>query len=423
MSTSCHGVYAIMDEVRWNSVSADALLAEFFSQDDIKSLTADAGTLLECPLLVLGDTFRVVAHYRPLGFSDPVFSDAVRQGEITYEIGALISQSEALRAGTADYVKLDGSAYRRRIAPLTSAGVGLGFLVCIDTDGHLKRIPPEVWQIVEQIFAKQMFIEASRHDKPFETEEDILMHLLDGGFQSAPYFRLQTANTYLADFTPTGFALIDLTAYHGLYHGLRRLRDDLSAHFPDGHQFLYRGDVFLFLHGRGEREAFSALADEFKFKVIMSEGLDDLFALPALYKTAHEALELMMDNRFHGSSVCTVAQLRTAVLLKNVEDRHDLVSKEIRTLAEHDRKKGTQYCETLYYYLTCNHSLKMTCDALFTHRNTILYRIRRMQEDYLIPLDDPAAHTDLLFGVSLVLFEEKGPDFFCINAEEKTANA
>ena len=46
-----------------------------------------------------------------------------------------------------------------------------------------------------------------------------------------------------------------------------------------------------------------------------------------------------------------------------------------------------------------------------------------MQEEYMIPLDDPAAHTDLLLGVSLVLFEEKGPDFFCINAEAKPVNA
>lgn len=91
-----------MDETRWNSGSTNALLTEFFSQDDIKNLAAAAGSLLECPLIVLDDTFHVVAHYRTLGFSDPVFSDAVRQGETTYEIGALISQSEALRAGTAD---------------------------------------------------------------------------------------------------------------------------------------------------------------------------------------------------------------------------------------------------------------------------------------------------------------------------------
>ena len=401
-----------MENERQKRYSTDVLLAEFFAQDDLKALAVDAGALLECPLLVLDDTFHVTAHHRPLGFTDPLFQDAVRQGEIIYEAGAVISQSEALSAGRQDYIKLDGSDYRRRFAPLISSGVRLGYLICVDTDGHLQSIPPETWNTVEQVLAKQAFIEASRQDKPFGTAEDILMHLLDGGFSSAPYFRLQASGTYLADFHPAGFALIDLTAYHNEYLGKRHLKDELSVRFPQSHSFLYRGDVFLFLHGKTDSNGFSALAEEFQLKVVISDEIDELFELPALYRTAREALELMMDRRFHSGNVCTVAQLRTPLLLKELEGRSDLIAKEIRELAAHDKKKDTQYCETLYHYLTCCRSLKKTCDALFTHRNTVLYRIRRIEDDFAIPLDEPAAHADLLVGVSLLLFKEKGPDFF-----------
>ena len=391
-----------MEQATWKSGSADALLAEFFAHDDLKALAADAGALLECPLLVLDDTFHVTAHHRPLGFTDPFFQDAVRQGEITYEAGAIISQSEALSAGRADYVKLEGSDYRRRFSPLISSGMRLGYLICVDTDGHLQNIPPETWNMVEQILAKQAFIEVSRQDKPFETTEDILMHLLDGGFSSAPYFRLQASGTYLADFHPTGFALIELTTYHNEYLGKRHLKDELGVIFPQSHSFLYRGDVFLFLHGNADFNGFSALAEEFQLKIVMSDGINDLFNLPALYRTAHEALELMTDRRFHSGNVCTVAQLRTPLLLKKLEGRSDLIAKEIRVLAAHDKEKDTQYCETLYYYLTCCRSLKKTCDALFTHRNTVLNRIRRIKDDFAIPLDEPAIHADLLLGVSLL---------------------
>lgn len=408
-----------MEQATWKSGSADALLAEFFAHDDLKALAADAGALLECPLLVLDDTFHVTAHHRPLGFTDPFFQDAVRQGEITYEAGAIISQSEALSAGRADYVKLEGSDYRRRFSPLISSGMRLGYLICVDTDGHLQNIPPETWNMVEQILAKQAFIEVSRQDKPFETTEDILMHLLDGGFSSAPYFRLQASGTYLADFHPTGFALIELTTYHNEYLGKRHLKDELGVIFPQSHSFLYRGDVFLFLHGNADFNGFSALAEEFQLKIVMSDGINDLFNLPALYRTAHEALELMTDRRFHSGNVCTVAQLRTPLLLKKLEGRSDLIAKEIRVLAAHDKEKDTQYCEKLYYYLTCCRSLKKTCDALFTHRNTVLNRIRRIKDDFAIPLDEPAIHADLLLGVSLLLLEKKGPDFF-LHAINKT---
>ena len=159
-------------------------------------------------------------------------------------------------------------------------------------------------------------------------------------------------------------------------------------------------------------QAFDALAEEFHLKVLISEPLDELFDLPKLYPTAREALELMRDERFHGERVCSAAQLRIPLLLKNLEGRGGLISVELRRLAAHDREKNTQYCETLYYYLICCRSLKKTCDALYTHRNTVLYRIRRLQEDFDIPLEDPSLHADLLLGVSLILFETKGPDFF-----------
>lgn len=92
----------------------DTLLSEFLLQDDLQQLALDTGMLLRCPLLVLDDTFHVRAHFLPPSFSDEVFRNAVRCGEITYEAGALISKSTALSSGTADYIKLVDSVYPRR---------------------------------------------------------------------------------------------------------------------------------------------------------------------------------------------------------------------------------------------------------------------------------------------------------------------
>ena len=401
-----------MGEATWEMCSAETLLEQFFAQDDLGKLTVSTGELLGCPLLVLDDTFHVAAHYLPLGFSDALFETAVRRGEISYEAGAIISENAMLTAGWADYVQLADSPYRRRFAPLVSAGVRLGCLICVDTDGHLENIPPQTWELVEHILSKQMFVEASHQDKLFETAEDILMHLLDGGFSSAAHFQLQASGTYLADFHPRAFALIDLETCHSAYMGKRHLKEELEAQIPDSHPFLYKGDVFLFLHREGDGDIFSELAEEFQLKILISAPIDDLFTLPQLYRTARETLELMKDARFHGEAVCSAQQLRTPLLLKNLEGRGDLVSPELRRLAVHDREKGTQYCETLYHYLTCCHSLIKTSNALYTHRNTVLYRIRRLQEDFLIPLEDPSQHADLLLGVSLSVFEIKGPDFF-----------
>lgn len=389
-----------------------ALMADFFAQDDLARLTVDAGELLDCPLMVIDDAFRVTAHYAPLGFTDPLFDRAVQQGAITYEAGAIISRSPALSAGAPDYVEVADSTRRRRFALLISAGLRLGYLVCVDIDGHLADIPAETFRTVETVLAKQLFVEASRQDKPFGTAEEILMHLLDGGFPSAAYFRLQASSTYLADFHPAAFALIDLAAYHALYLGKSQLKDELTYRFYASHPFLYRGDVILFLHEGYDPARFDALVEEFHLKVVISEPITDLYGLPALYRTAREALAVIADAGFRGGSVYHVEQLRTLLMLTAARRYRSLILPQVKALAACDREKGSQYCETLYYYLTCGRSLKDTCAALFTHRNTVLYRIHKMREDFAVPLDDPAAHTALLLSTALTLLDSKGAELF-----------
>lgn len=395
-----------------------ALMADFFAQDDLARLTADAGELLDCPLMVIDDAFRVAAHYAPLGFTDPLFDRAVQQGAITYEAGAIISRSPALSAGAPDYVEVADSTRRRRFAPLISAGVRLGYLVCLDIDSHLSDISAETFRTVETVLAKQLFVEASRQDKPFGTAEEILMHLLDGGFPSAAYFRLQASSTYLADFHPAAFALIDLAAYHALYLGKSQLKDELTYRFYASHPFLYQGDVILFLHEGYDPAGFDALVEEFHLKVVISEPITDLYGLPALYRTAREALDLVADTGFRGGSVYHVEQLRTLLMLTAARRYRSLILPQVKALAACDREKGSQYCETLYYYLTCGRSLKDTCEALFTHRNTVLYRIHKVREDFAVPLDDPAAHTALLLSTALTLLDSKGAEFFIDDPEE-----
>lgn len=400
-----------MNEPNLENCSIQTLIKEFFEQDDIKKLAEYTGILLDCPLLIIDETLHVAAHFSPPDFSDKLFDDAVSCGMITYEIGAIISKNAALCTGEPEYIKLDESIYKRRFAPLSSTGVRLGYLICVDTDGHLQKIPQDIWKKIEIILSKQLFIETSRQDKPFETTEEILMHLLGGGFPSEPYFRLQTANTYLADFKPAAFALIDLTAYNSEYAQKRHIHEEIKRHFTDSHDFVYNGNVFVFLHSMHDINIFADIASEFGLKVIISEPIKSLFELPKLYRTAHEALEMLLEADT-GNTCVSVASLRTPLMLKNLLHRKDLIPPKLISLAEHDKAKDTMYSETLYYYLINNRSLKKTCDALFTHRNTVLYRIRRIQEDFLIPLDDTSMHTELLLGTALLLFESKGVAFF-----------
>lgn len=400
-----------MSKNNGKSYDVSGIINSFFEQDDLKQLAAEIGTLLDCPLLVLDDTFHIAAHFSLLDFSDTVFETAVRCREISYEVGAVISKNANLSTGKADFIKPDESQYKRRFAPLINCGVKLGYLICVDTDGHLQNVPEDIWKKIETVLAKQMFIEAGRQDKPFETAEEILIHLLDGGFTSAAYFKLQVADTYLAELNPYAFALIDLTAYNSRTFEKRSLKSELKTLFANSHPFIYKGDVFLFLHSENEIPAFRQLASDFELKVVVSEPINDIFDISKSYPFVYDALKTAVENNFSGN-IFTIAELRTLLMLNRIAGCKELVCEKLKLLAEHDRKKDTEYCETVFRYLSCGRSLKNTCDALFTHRNTVLYRIRRIKEDFEIPIDESDEYIPLLVGSALLLLESKGPEFF-----------
>lgn len=395
------------------------LLTDFFEQDNLAKLAADSSAILGCPLMIVDETFHIVAHSMPSGFDDKVFVNAISRGEITYEAIATISNSEDILSGKPAYMMLQDSPILRRFSKLSASNILLGYLVCVDVNGNLRDIAADDFAAVEAVLAKQMLFELNRMDSAFETAEEILEHLLDGGFSSEAYFRLQASSTYLADFNPRALAVIDLKGYHNLYLGSNQLKDELTYHFYASHPFTYKGDILLFLHEGYNINDFKNLADEFHLKVIISNMIDSLFDLPELYKSAREAMDILLDATSSNEGyVFRVSELSPLIMLSLLEDRQDLINPQIRMLSEYDKEKSGEYCETLFNYLISGNSLKRTCEAMFTHRNTVLYRIRKMKEDFNIPLDDPDAHTYLLLSLSLTLYDEHGPSFFLPEFEQ-----
>ena len=58
-------------------------------------------------------------------------------------------------------------------------------------------------------------------------------------------------------------------------------------------------------------------------------------------------------------------------------------------ILEHDREHGTNYVETLKYYLMSNGSIQSVSEATFTHRNTVIYRLNNIKKLLDCSFDTP----------------------------------
>jgi purine catabolism regulator len=71
-------------------------------------------------------------------------------------------------------------------------------------------------------------------------------------------------------------------------------------------------------------------------------------------------------------------------------------------LIEYDREKNTELVRTLQVYFQCHGNLKKVSEALFTHYNTILYRIERIQEISGFTLNSPEDRFNLEVALRLL---------------------
>lgn len=118
--------------------------------------------------------------------------------------------------------------------------------------------------------------------------------------------------------------------------------------------------------------------------------VDALIGLRDSYREARQALS--MARRLAEPNPLYFGELNVYRLLFQLEYSPELGSfclETIGTLIEYDRAQGTDLIETLNAYFAHKGNLSATAEALFVHRNTLLYRMERIHEISGLDLDNP----------------------------------
>lgn len=89
-------------------------------------------------------------------------------------------------------------------------------------------------------------------------------------------------------------------------------------------------------------------------------------------------------------------------LLFKIDDKEEIreyYRYNLGALLQHNSKNNSELLETLRQYLYCNGSLVKTSQALFIHRNTLLYRFNQIRDLLGRDIDDALVRLDLLNSI------------------------
>ena len=120
------------------------------------------------------------------------------------------------------------------------------------------------------------------------------------------------------------------------------------------------------------------------------------------YRDARQALDLA--RRLQTETPLYIGDLGVYQLILNLSDTEmlkDFCQQTLGSLLEYDQRQSADLIKTLEAFFNCHGNLSQTAEQLIVHRNTLLYRMNRINEIAGIDLDRPETRLALHLALTI----------------------
>lgn len=307
-----------------------------------------------------------------------------------------------------------------------------GFLVAVECnkriDEHDARALEYAGTIAALVFAKEKAIfEAERQIKG-ELVED----LISGNFQ---YEEVVIRRAGFLNFNvkkPLAVFILDIDGFQQYFVNVAHRNEDLVQElkreilqishstffdYPGGAMLQMKSDSIVGLvavENAGDqkklRDKCRQLTEQVKrkhLKVKVSIGVGRVYSGIRNIKKSHEEAEvaLRVGRHLYGGSCVSffedLGAYRVLYQLKESEAASSFQNETLNKIKLYDAQNDTALYETLVCYLKNNLNFRRTAEEMFVHRNSVIYRIKKIEEITGLSLNDPEARFNLQLSIKL----------------------
>ena len=141
-------------------------------------------------------------------------------------------------------------------------------------------------------------------------------------------------------------------------------------------------------------EALGAVREELGPDV--RHGVSDPAAGPSrVPDAAREAMWALQAAESDGVTSCRYGEHAPLFLPRTLGEAESVVGKILGPLLEYDASQGSNLVQSLRVFLSCNRSWQRASAQMFVHKQTLVYRMRRVEELTQRKLDDTSAVAEL----------------------------
>ena len=175
--------------------------------------------------------------------------------------------------------------------------------------------------------------------------------------------------------------------------------------FPYSNITTYNGDILLIIQKRQRKSRVKFnekylmnLLEQYNGFSCMGNASEFIMSLPPMYHQVHGALRIgsRLDPKrriyyYEDFAMYQIVELAADSEIKHLSSRNlaHLCNNEMIALIMYDQKYNTNMADILLTFLRYERNTTKAAEALFMHRNTLLYKIKKIEEIIDRDLEDP----------------------------------
>lgn len=381
--------------------------------DKTRSLDAvlDTAALRLGNALIFSDTnFKIISSSSSMPVADPVWAENIRQGYCSYDFISAVKKLEPVRNSSRIAASIEVSCpeslYRKLSCRVFQDNVPVGFVLMVEGETPFMPSHREMLTTVSLALSYTIIHHAPGLFNGPSPYQLLLYDMLIGTPTEELLPRLKNMAFPDCMFT----AYLHPTRYLGNRHLEEHTSEMLKLQFPDTHITFHKNGIVALIPLKDAREISPkqlACLNDFARREHVCIGISNAFSnmehFVVSFNQAYLARELGEKYDPHRPVYCYRDYQLFALFAETKEP--DKLGRfchpALALLRQYDYQNNTQLYHTLCVYLDTGCSIKLTSEALYIHRNSMVYRLNRIIEVCQIDLDD--VNTCLLLQVSYLI--------------------
>lgn len=278
-----------------------------------------------------------------------------------------------------------------------------------DDDQPFERAVTQLFERFVQLLSQKFYKDSSIKVNRGKIYEQFLLDIIEERVTDASYI-----NSYMIKLGipihskyKLGILFFKNNLFRTGFH--LKMMDELEAMFENSKCILIDNTIVLIFAQDLHHDIVKKQDGKLKFFLrfnnavcAMSSEFNSLLDIPKVYEQSKFILKIIREDMSAAqNTIYHYSDYAVKHVMKIISDKfplHTYYHPMFIRIISYDREKNTNYLETFIAYLRNNCSISETSKVLYMHRNSLQYRIRKIEELLDIDFKDKKLRLDLLFS-------------------------